>query len=160
MKQPNVMLLLLSEICGLGTGWEDAPPVDRHYSLDLCVPSLLFIAFEIKLYFLVIWLLLRHYWFDMLLYYLFAFIFYRLLKVVYNLYFHPLSQFPGPKLAAATHAFEFYWSIVRDGEFIWEIERMHNKYGTQKPTKEILGLLSIFHCSSDQLSILKVQLFA
>ncbi|KAJ2982869.1 hypothetical protein NUW58_g6352 [Xylaria curta] len=54
---------------------------------------------------------------------------YRLLKVIYNLYFHPLARFPGPKLAAATHLFEFYWSIIRDGEFIWEIERMHQQYG-------------------------------
>lgn len=59
----------------------------------------------------------------------FAFLIYRLAKTVYNVYFHPLAKFPGPKLAAATHLYEFYWSIVRDGEFIWEIERMHKKYG-------------------------------
>ncbi|KAK3936258.1 cytochrome P450 [Diplogelasinospora grovesii] len=58
-----------------------------------------------------------------------AFVFWRVAKVVYNLYFHPLAKFPGPKFAAASHLFEFYWSIVRDGELIWEIERMHKKYG-------------------------------
>lgn len=58
-----------------------------------------------------------------------AFVFYRASKVVYNLYFHPLAKFPGPKLAAASHLYEFYWSIVRDGEFIWALERMHKKYG-------------------------------
>lgn len=66
----------------------------------------------------------------MFVYYLSVFLFYRLAKAVYNLYFHPLHKFPGPKLAAATHAYEFYYSIVRDGEFIWEIEKMHKQYGT------------------------------
>ncbi|KAI1393512.1 cytochrome P450 [Hypoxylon trugodes] len=67
----------------------------------------------------------------MLAYYILcvAFILYRLSKAIYNLYFHPLAKFPGPKLAAVSHVYEFYWSIVRDGEFIWEIERMHKKYG-------------------------------
>ncbi|KAG8165562.1 hypothetical protein KVR01_004114 [Diaporthe batatas] len=60
---------------------------------------------------------------------LLAFVLYRALKVVYNLYFHPLAKFPGPKLAAASHLYEFYWLVVRDGEFIWALERMHKKYG-------------------------------
>lgn len=65
----------------------------------------------------------------MLIYYLFVFLLYRLSKATYNLYLHPLNKFPGPKLAAATHLYEFYFSIIRDGEFIWEIERMHKQYG-------------------------------
>ena len=70
----------------------------------------------------------------MLIYYLLIFLLYRLLKAIYNLYFHPLHKFPGPKVAAATHLYEFYWSIVRDGQFTWEMERMHNKYGMRKAT--------------------------
>lgn len=58
-----------------------------------------------------------------------AFILYRLSKAIYNLYLHPLRRFPGPKVAAASHLYEFYWSVIRDGEFTWEIERMHKKYG-------------------------------
>jgi hypothetical protein len=58
-----------------------------------------------------------------------AFLLYRVFKAIYNVYFHPLAKFPGPKFAAATHLFEFYWSIVRDGELIWEIERLHKQYG-------------------------------
>jgi hypothetical protein len=48
---------------------------------------------------------------------------------VYHLYFHPLSKFPGPKLAAATFLYEFYYDVVKSGMYIWEIERMHEKYG-------------------------------
>lgn len=69
---------------------------------------------------------------TMLAYYVLplAFALYRLFKVVYNLYFHPLAKFPGPKLAAASHLYEFYWSVVRDGQFIWVLERLHKEYGT------------------------------
>ncbi|KAJ5342350.1 hypothetical protein N7541_011474 [Penicillium brevicompactum] len=51
------------------------------------------------------------------------------LRTVYHLYFHPLSKFPGPKLAAATFLYEFYYDIVKGGMYIWEVERMHEKYG-------------------------------
>lgn len=51
------------------------------------------------------------------------------LRTVYHLYFHPLSSFPGPKLAAVTFLYEFYYDVVKSGMYIWEIERMHKKYG-------------------------------
>lgn len=51
------------------------------------------------------------------------------LRTVYHLYFHPLSKFPGPKLAAATFLYEFYYDVIKSGMYIWEIERMHEKYG-------------------------------
>jgi hypothetical protein len=50
-------------------------------------------------------------------------------RTVYHLYFHPLSRFPGPKLAAATSLYEFYYDVIKSGMYIWEIERMHEKYG-------------------------------
>lgn len=50
-------------------------------------------------------------------------------KTLYRLFFHPLSHIPGPKLAAASHALEFYHDVIRGGMYIWEIERMHEKYG-------------------------------
>lgn len=49
--------------------------------------------------------------------------------VAYRLYAHPLAGFPGPKLAAATFLYEFYYDVVRSGMYIWEIERMHEQYG-------------------------------
>lgn len=53
--------------------------------------------------------------------------------IVYRLFLHPLARFPGPKLAAFTHLHEFYYQLVQDGMFIWEVQRMHEKYGTFHP---------------------------
>ncbi|KAL4879217.1 cytochrome P450 [Aspergillus karnatakaensis] len=54
---------------------------------------------------------------------------YALVLGVYRLYFHPLSHIPGPKLAALTHGYEFYYNVIKGGMFIWEIKRLHDVYG-------------------------------
>lgn len=61
---------------------------------------------------------------------------YFVLKSVYRLYFHNLHQFPGPKLAAITHGYEFYHDVIRNGMYIWEIENMHKQYGKQQLSGE------------------------
>ncbi|OAL69761.1 hypothetical protein A7D00_5800 [Trichophyton violaceum] len=54
---------------------------------------------------------------------------YFIVQTIYRLYFHPLSKFPGPKIAAAGRFYEFYFDIVKGGMYIWEIQRMHEQYG-------------------------------
>ncbi|EED18501.1 cytochrome P450, putative [Talaromyces stipitatus ATCC 10500] len=54
---------------------------------------------------------------------------YLVFGAIYRLCFHPLSRFPGPRLAGLTKWYEFYYDVVNPGQFIWQIERMHEKYG-------------------------------
>ncbi|KAH8699087.1 benzoate 4-monooxygenase cytochrome P450 [Talaromyces proteolyticus] len=54
---------------------------------------------------------------------------YILCLVVYRLHFSPLAHFPGSKLAAVTTWYEIYYDVILGGRFMWEIERMHQKYG-------------------------------
>ncbi|GKZ51265.1 hypothetical protein AbraIFM66951_005312, partial [Aspergillus brasiliensis] len=49
--------------------------------------------------------------------------------VLYRLFLSPLAKFPGPRLAAATGLYETYYDVIRDGQFTWQIERLHQKYG-------------------------------
>ena len=54
---------------------------------------------------------------------------YALSLATYRLVFSPLAGFPGPKLAAMTDLYEFYFDFFRNGIYIFEIEKMHHKYG-------------------------------
>ena len=49
------------------------------------------------------------------------------LTIIYNLYFHPLRNFPGPKLAAAT-PIPFAWRVLNGRMVAWH-NAMHAKYG-------------------------------
>lgn len=50
--------------------------------------------------------------------------------IVYRLVFSDLSSFPGPKIAAATYWYEFYYDWLQHGKYIFVIERMHQIYGS------------------------------
>ena len=49
--------------------------------------------------------------------------------VTYRLYLSPLAQVPGPKTAAVSGLYEFYYDCVLGGKYAFEIERMHDAYG-------------------------------
>lgn len=59
----------------------------------------------------------------------FAYVVYLLGVVINRLYLSPLAKFPGPRLAAATSWYEFYFDWWLQGRYILEIEKMHRKYG-------------------------------
>jgi hypothetical protein len=54
---------------------------------------------------------------------------YMVARCVYDLVFHPLRKFPGPKRAAIGSFYEFYYDVIKDGTYLWEIEKMHQIYG-------------------------------
>lgn len=68
--------------------------------------------------------------------------------VIYNLYRHPLSHIPGPKIAAATYLYQTYYSLVGGSRYYIKIGKLHEKYGkppisrcdTNKGGAHVVGL--------------------
>lgn len=49
--------------------------------------------------------------------------------ILYRLYLSPLARFPGPKLAACSKAYQFYFDVIKRGKLPWELIRLHESYG-------------------------------
>ncbi|CEJ93799.1 hypothetical protein VHEMI09367 [[Torrubiella] hemipterigena] len=49
--------------------------------------------------------------------------------VVYRLTLHPLAGYPGPRLAAATRLYEAYYDLFLNGQYVFKIQELHDKYG-------------------------------
>ncbi|KAJ5239914.1 hypothetical protein N7468_004533 [Penicillium chermesinum] len=53
---------------------------------------------------------------------------YGLVALIYRLQIHPLSKFPGPRLAAISGLYEVYFTLTT-GSFEEQIEKLHEQYG-------------------------------
>jgi hypothetical protein len=60
---------------------------------------------------------------------LLAILTYVLITIIYRLLFSPIAKFPGPKLAAITYLYEYYYDGIKDGTYTTEIGKMHELYG-------------------------------
>ena len=58
---------------------------------------------------------------------------YTIYGVFWRLYLSPVAKFPGSKLAAVTFWYEFYYDAIKGGQYVFEIERMHQVYGKSLP---------------------------
>lgn len=77
---------------------------------------------------------------------------YLLGLAIYRLSFHPLAKFPGPKYAALSRWHEFYYEVVKKGQFTFIIQEYHKKYG--KRALYPMPLLSISTCTGLNGSVL------
>lgn len=59
-----------------------------------------------------------------------------IIQSVYRLFFHPLRKFPGPKLGAISHLYEFYYDVIYNGSYLFKIEQLHQKYGKRPITTQ------------------------
>ncbi|KAI1259841.1 cytochrome P450 [Xylariaceae sp. FL1019] len=55
--------------------------------------------------------------------------FYIIAIAIYRLFLSPLSKIPGPKLAALTYLYEFYWDGWQPGQLLFKTKELHEKYG-------------------------------
>ena len=54
---------------------------------------------------------------------------YNLFRIIHRLYLSPVAKFPGPRLAAATFWYEFYYDVIKRGRYTWKIAELHKQYG-------------------------------
>jgi hypothetical protein len=59
-------------------------------------------------------------------------------RIIYSVYFGPLAKFPGPKLAAATLWYEYYYDVVLAGQYTFKIKELHQQYGMLETTPSFL----------------------
>jgi len=50
---------------------------------------------------------------------------------IFRFFFHPLSGFPGPKLAIASYAYELYYDLYMTG-LTFKLEELHKRYGSHE----------------------------
>ena len=72
-------------------------------------------------------------------------VFYIFGLYIYRMFFDSLSHIPGPKLAAASLWYEFYYDVVLKGQYTFEIGRMHEQYGMQCLIQRNEEPCSLFH---------------
>ena len=56
-------------------------------------------------------------------------VFYVVCLGLWRLYISPLAKFPGPKLAALTSWYEFYYDVVKRGNYTFKLQHLHDQYG-------------------------------
>lgn len=54
---------------------------------------------------------------------------YAVVLGIRRLWLSPIAHIPGPRLAALTQYYEFYYDIVLGGKYTFRIMEMHKKYG-------------------------------
>ncbi|KAK7464376.1 hypothetical protein VKT23_006543 [Stygiomarasmius scandens] len=51
------------------------------------------------------------------------------ITALWNLFFHPLASFPGPRLAALSNLYQAYYDVYYRGKFVEHLHDLHARYG-------------------------------
>lgn len=54
---------------------------------------------------------------------------YTIYVLTSRIFLSPLRNIPGPKLAALTSWYEFYFDAIQQGRFVWKVRDLHSEYG-------------------------------
>ena len=54
---------------------------------------------------------------------------YTIYALMSRIFLSPLRDIPGPKLAALTSWYEFYFDVIQQGRYVWKIKDLHSQYG-------------------------------
>jgi hypothetical protein len=68
---------------------------------------------------------------------------YALVRVIYNVFFHPLARFPGPRGAACTRWWLAYMEVGRGVSLSTLRVELHQKYGTVSLIAPLIAVLTL-----------------
>ncbi|KAF2435995.1 cytochrome P450 [Tothia fuscella] len=54
---------------------------------------------------------------------------YTVYGAIWRLYLSPIAHIPGPRIAAVTLWYEFYYDVILGGQYTFKIIKLHKKYG-------------------------------
>lgn len=84
---------------------------------------------------------------------------YLLALIFYRLYLHPLSKYPGPKLAAISTLYRAYHQTWRDGRLVENLAGLHQSYGKCLIGEGALPIIALTvqdrPCRSDHLNTVR-----
>lgn len=63
---------------------------------------------------------------------------YALGLTFFRLVLHPLTKVPGPKLAAITGWYEFYFDCIKHGQYAFHVQELHKQYGIPQAPQILL----------------------
>lgn len=63
---------------------------------------------------------------------------YRTFQLIKNIFFHSLSHIPGPRLAAASRLYEWYYDCVLIGQYCFKIRDLHDEYGNEFSPSDVM----------------------
>jgi hypothetical protein len=65
-----------------------------------------------------------------------AYVLYQLFKCLYRVTLHRLAKFPGPRFAAITYKYEFYYDGIKGGAYTKKIAELHQKFGMPRDLQQ------------------------
>jgi hypothetical protein len=71
-----------------------------------------------------------------------------LLTVLWNIFIHPLSDFPGPKWAAATDWYKTYQEAICQKSWFTVLEELHAQYGMVCSSRVVWLSLWLIDCQA------------
>lgn len=77
---------------------------------------------------------------DMLTLLVISLVFYVVVGVIRRVWLSPLASIPGPRLAAATYWYEFYYDVILRGHYVFKLRELHEKYGKLVPEMVVDGV--------------------
>lgn len=76
---------------------------------------------------------------------------YSAVQATWRVFFHPLTKFPGPLLAATSYWYRAYYDIVKDGGWSAHLEELHDVHGELAVLRSLKLTVTKFirpHCTS------------